>query len=1046
MFRLKFGTAGAFLALAIQAPLLADLSPEAGSFSFQTYSPKSYGASPQNWTIVQDSRGVLYFGNTDGVLEYDGETWRRIPLDNRSGAPALAVDSKGAVYVGGQGTFGYLRPDSSGTVQFVSLVDRLPKADRQFGDVWSVLPRQEGVYFSSDHHLFLIPPEGPAKIWSSTEGFGRVVFSAFGKVYISSSANGVLSIENGRLVPCSWGDRFLDHPLAAAFSSRNLVLLASARQLYRLQDNSLQPLPTSADSYLLEHKIYSLSRLPNGEIAIGTKRGGLVLLNTLGEIDRVVKRTNGLPSEFVTALYVDRQSNAWITTDRGIAQFEPALTRFGEPHGIRGSVYAIGRLGGSLYAGTTVGLYKLRVSPEAGPVFEPVNPIRETVWVIVEHEGFSLVAAQHGLYSISAGKVTEILPTNLIYDITFSPSDPNVVYTAGRDGILVLRHSARSWETIAQEKGSGQDFRTVAEDQDGRLWATTRVDIWRIDLRSHPAKIERFDAAQGVPAGWKNVYRFRDHIVFATEKGLMRFSDSDRRFVPDTELGQQFADGTSPVSLVRPDAAGNIWITGDGYHGVLRRQASGDFQWHAMPLLGSGIEETWALHVDPDGTAWASGAEGALFRWNPHGAGDPNRDFQVLIRRVNVGDRKSTLFGGAGILDSSLKLPYRDNALRFEFTAPFYQNEAGVQYQVWLEGSEREWSPWTLEARKDYTNLPPHRLKFHVRARNPHGVISQEAVLSFRILPPWYRTWWAYSLYIIGLFLAAWETFQWRVQILKAQNRRLEEIVEERTIEVRAERDQNEALLLNILPAPVASELRDNGAVTPMAFDDVTVCFSDFVGFTLSSEKLPADELVSALNAYFTAFDEIMGRYGLEKLKTIGDSYMFVSGLPERRASHAVDAVLAALEMVHIVRLMARPEKGVNWKIRMGLYSGPVVAGVVGKRKFAFDVWGNTVNFASRMESSGAPNRVNLSVTTCNRIQDFIQCEPRGRVRIKEGREMEMQFAIGPKPELLRGPIVDGIPAAFREQYKAAFHHSPRAFPEFLLVSEALAVTSGNAG
>jgi len=227
----------------------------------------------------------------------------------------------------------------------------------------------------------------------------------------------------------------------------------------------------------------------------------------------------------------------------------------------------------------------------------------------------------------------------------------------------------------------------------------------------------------------------------------------------------------------------------------------------------------------------------------------------------------------------------------------------------------------------------------------------------------------------------------------------------------------------------VAAELRTNGNVKPTSFDDATVCFSDFVGFTLSSEKLPAETLINALNQYFTAFDEIIGRYGLEKLKTIGDAYMFAGGLPNLRPSHAVDAVLAALEMAAAVNRLSKPDQGVNWKIRLGLYSGPVVSGVVGVRKFAFDIWGNTVNFAARMESSGQPGRVNLSETTFQRVQHLIECEPRGPVKIKEGREMEMYFAVGPKAGLLQGALVDGVPSAFSMAYEKAFGEPPRSFP-----------------
>ena len=590
---------------------------------------------------------------------------------------------------------------------------------------------------------------------------------------------------------------------------------------------------------------------------------------------------------------------------------------------------------------------------------------------------------------------------------------------------------------VHQEKGNGQEFRTVAEDVDGRIWATTRVDVWRFDFSSNPTRAERFDSSHGIPPGWKNVYQFRNHIIFATERGLLQFSEPKQLFVPDTELGTQFADGSKAISVVKEDDLHNVWVSGKGFHGFLRRIPSGGFEWVEMPLIASAIEETWCLNIDGDGTVWAAGEEGILFRWNSKDAGNPrNQDFRVLIRELSVAESKTTLFGGDGPEPSALQIPFRQNALRFEFAAPFFQSPSAVQYQFRLDNNEREWSPWTTETHKDFTNLPPRNFRFRVRARSPHGQLSPETTLSFQVLPPWYRTWWAYCLYFVGGTFLSWILFRWRLRVLRAHNQQLEKIVEERTAEVRTQRDQNEALLLNILPATIASELRDSGAVAPTMFENVTVCFTDFVGFTLSSEKLSPDLLVTTLNEYFTAFDAIMIRYGLEKLKTIGDSYMFASGMPEQRSSHAVDAVLAALEMLHAARDLARPDQETNWKMRVGLYSGPVVAGVVGKSKFTFDIWGNTVNLASRMESSGAPDRVNLSNSTCCHVLQFIDCEARGRIRIKEGRELEMHFALGVKPELLEGPLIDGVPAAFRAAYEAAFAQPPRAFPTFLVKTQ----------
>ncbi|HEX4276603.1 MAG TPA: adenylate/guanylate cyclase domain-containing protein, partial [Bryobacteraceae bacterium] len=202
-----------------------------------------------------------------------------------------------------------------------------------------------------------------------------------------------------------------------------------------------------------------------------------------------------------------------------------------------------------------------------------------------------------------------------------------------------------------------------------------------------------------------------------------------------------------------------------------------------------------------------------------------------------------------------------------------------------------------------------------------------------------------------------------RQKELEVSNHRLDE-----------ERRRAEGLLLNILPAEVARELDIKGLVAPKFFEDVTVMFTDFVGFTTSAEKLAAEELVALLNDYFTVFDEITKKHGLEKMKTIGDSYMCIGGLPMRNPSHPVDTVLAALEMVTYVRERPPGDLPVEWGMRVGIHTGPVVAGVVGTRKFAFDVWGDTVNFSSRMESSGVANRVNISERTHARVKDFFAC------------------------------------------------------------------------
>ena len=246
-----------------------------------------------------------------------------------------------------------------------------------------------------------------------------------------------------------------------------------------------------------------------------------------------------------------------------------------------------------------------------------------------------------------------------------------------------------------------------------------------------------------------------------------------------------------------------------------------------------------------------------------------------------------------------------------------------------------------------------------------------------------------------------------RQKELEVSNHRLEE-----------ERHRAEGLLLNILPGEVAQELESKGLVSPKYFEDVTVMFTDFVGFTTSAEKLAAEELVALLNDYFTAFDKITKKYGVEKMKTVGDSYMCIGGLPVRSPSHPVDMILAALEMVRYVAEKPRGDVPVEWGMRVGIHTGPVVAGVVGTLKFAFDVWGDTVNFSSRMESSGVPNRVNISERTHARVKDFFACEYRGKILTKDKREVDMYLVEGVLPKL-------AAPEDFARRYELYFQKKP---------------------
>ena len=217
------------------------------------------------------------------------------------------------------------------------------------------------------------------------------------------------------------------------------------------------------------------------------------------------------------------------------------------------------------------------------------------------------------------------------------------------------------------------------------------------------------------------------------------------------------------------------------------------------------------------------------------------------------------------------------------------------------------------------------------------------------------------------------------------------------------ERRKSDQLLRNVLPESIARELTQTEHVQPIDYESASVLFTDFVGFTQIAENFTPQQLVAELDGCFSQFDAITRKHNLEKIKTIGDAYMAVGGIPTSNKTHAVDCVLAALEIQELIFRLREREMAENrpyWQIRVGIHSGDLVAGVVGSQKFSYDVWGDTVNTASRLESSGAPGRINISPVTRDLVKDFFECDYRGKVAAKNKGEIEMYFVNGLHPEL----------------------------------------------
>ncbi|MCF8276240.1 MAG: hypothetical protein K9J17_05840 [Flavobacteriales bacterium] len=347
-------------------------------------------------------------------------------------------------------------------------------------------------------------------------------------------------------------------------------------------------------------------------------------------------------------------------------------------------------------------------------------------------------------------------------------------------------------------------------------------------------------------------------------------------------------------------------------------------------------------------------------------------------------------------LPNELQLPYASNSLTIEYNAIDLRNPSKVQYQWKLEGYSDEWSMVESKSSHSFTNLQPGDYTFLVRSVNAEGVWNEiPARFSFMIIPPFWMRWWFIALCVLLLIALVWGIVKIREKRHLAERLRLQKMVDERTVELRAEMERSDQLLLNILPLETAEELKKNGYASVQQYDMVSVLFTDFVGFTNITEGITNEELVRSLDEHFRLFDGIMDKYGIEKIKTIGDAYMAAGGIPTRTITNPISVVAAGLEMIHRLKELNRKKEAkgaIAWNLRLGIHTGSVISGVVGKNKFAFDIWGDAVNTAARMESSGEIMKVNISGSTYALVKDYFECTPRGKIKAKNKGEIEMYF------------------------------------------------------
>ena len=799
----------------------------------RNYTVKDFKVEGQNWSILQDKRGVMYFGTNYGVFEYDGNNWNIISKSNEVYYTGLAMDSIGRVYVGVVGDFGYLAPDDFGRTRFHSLTDGLNEKDKNFDFIKRIFVIGNGVFFCNPSKIFKWS-NGKIIVYNLPHLSGSFSF-VNGVLYWREKGRGIMKMVNGKPQLVKGGEEFANEKVGGIISYYNnkILLITETKGVYTYDGNIFSSFKSPIDDLLIQNQVNKVEKLENGNIVLNTEFNGAYVLNSKLEVMHHFNKANGLCDDNVWFSYSDKEDNLWLALNSiGISKvaYNSPISLFDEADGINSSVQSVIRHNGSLYVGTGKGTLLLSENnndTKQGAAFKEIKNLDAITNNFISIGKDLLAATFKGIYQIdgyNAFKITD----GSFHHLYISHSDSSIVFAVGDEGLYALKKVNGKWILAKKFKEINEGIMKISDLSGAERSPGKNIQLWLGCINNGLLKvtfdggslqdhitIERFDTLQGMPQGNNtDIFQIGGQNVFTRNNIVLKFDSSKKRFVPEPVFGEKFMNGNAGIISLSEIPENKVWINYiEGLSSVSKlavceKSSNGNFLIDSLPFLGIDIGIIWQIYPDKNGIVWFCGEHG-LLRYDSKISKNYKIDFPALIRKVIVsGD--STLFYGNYFEDkiinnrkiriASLSQPkamipvltYATNSLTFEYTAASFENENSTQFQYFLEGFDKNWSAWKLERKAVYTNLSEGNYKFHIKAKNIHGHESSEGVYEFVILPPWYRTTMAYISYgllFAGLFYLGVHLNSRR---LKAANIFLQKKINEATLEIRQQKEQIE--------------------------------------------------------------------------------------------------------------------------------------------------------------------------------------------------------------------------------------------------------------
>ena len=781
---------------------------ETGNFFVTNYSRSFLNSVTGNWAILQDPDGVIYIGNTyGGVLVYDGQKIRRV-LD-KEGLPqmgltrSLLMDAEKTIYTIIGNEFGYIEKNEFGESIFKSLSANLPTKDQVNSTLWSAGIINDTVVFQSEKSVYLYK----YKKLISVQNFSAILHTvnitkngAFLRIW----GEGLFKLTDGvfKLIP-STKDIFAQNRIDEQYNldnGDNLIVSRTNGIWYLKKDGTLiKAKSDQLDNFLKVNESYQGGeKLRNNIIPISTNKGGLIFIDDQLQIRSILNTSNGLNFDYVSSFIQDRAGDVWATSDNIFkVSFDTSMTYFSTINKLHGSVNAITRINGKLYVRTNKDLYDFvpKESLNEQSVFID-NGINDSGDEILKF-GDQIITTNNYTIKTTKNRVTKILSPIYRSNATIrSKLNPSLILTANYAvGLLIHQYKNGQWKQVALTNKDTLRCNNLVEEAPGVIVLETRKGLYKYEYnfegQGKYTKLEMDTAFTtlkrlGIRTVNGDINLFTDSLNHFYKVDLINNKVLYTGFAIDS-----FVNKAGWSYTYNTDSKNGWMVTQNGLYKTHFNFKDG-FTFKQFPFYKVDLSELspgiFAEGSGDNEVLWMGSQDEKLYRYFPELAiKEKHQNYKALIRAIYVNGQKAPLLLG--------KLPFSKNNLTFEVAYPVFGNESKTSFSYWLEGQDKTWSAFIPDFKKEYTNLKEGNYKFHVRAKDASGEVSEDGIVEFKISPPWYRTYWAYGLYLLTLVLCfiQFGKYQAKKSFLKAENER-------KNSELAAAKDLQNRLLPKTLP------------------------------------------------------------------------------------------------------------------------------------------------------------------------------------------------------------------------------------------------------